>query len=71
MPGQALTRIVFGVLLLTFGLAANAEAGAKPKHVKYVPPDGFDGHPWGELRTSPAFAGLPEKPVGVGAAWMV
>jgi hypothetical protein len=56
------------MLLLAGSLAATADA--KSKRVKYTPPDGFNGHRWGELRTSPGFAGLPVKPVGVGAAWM-
>jgi hypothetical protein len=67
VPSQTFARIAFSVLLLVCICAADADA--KPK-VKYVPPEGFNGHLWGELRTSPAFGGLPEKPVGVGAAWM-
>ncbi len=45
-----------------------ADAAEKPKKVKYVPPEGFAGRKWGELRTS--FDRLPGEPVGVGAAWM-
>ena len=37
---------VFAVMLLTT-LPAHAA-----KKVKYVPPEGFAGHEWGELRTS-------------------
>ena len=48
--------------------AAAAEDTAKPKSVKYVPPAGFAGHKWGDLRTS--FDRLPNEPMGVGAAWM-
>jgi hypothetical protein len=43
-------------------------AADKPPRVKYVPPDGFAGHQWGELRSS--FDRLPNEPIGVGAAWM-
>ena len=46
-----------------------AHADDKPKKVKYVAPEGFSGHKWGELRTT--FDRLPAEPVGVGAAWMV
>jgi len=68
VPIRNSARIAFSVLLLAIGLAADADA--KSKRVKYVPPDGFNGRLWGELRNSPGFAGLPAKPVGVGAAWM-
>jgi hypothetical protein len=47
---------------------AFAGAADKPKRVKYVPPTGFAGHVWGELRSS--FDRLPSQPLGVGAAWM-
>jgi hypothetical protein len=42
-------------------------SAAQPGKVKYVPPTGFGGHQWGELRTS--FARLPKDPIGVGAAF--
>jgi len=45
-----------------------AHAADKPKKVKYVAPEGFGGHVWGELRSK--FDRLPNEPVGVGAAWM-
>jgi hypothetical protein len=45
-----------------------AHAADKPRKVKYVAPDGFGGHVWGELRSS--FDRLPNEPIGVGAAWM-
>jgi len=59
-------------VLATLLLAAtiSAHAADKPKKVKYVAPSGFDGHEWGELRTSPGFAKLPLEAIGVGAAWM-
>lgn len=47
----------------------SAGAADKGGHVKYVPPEGFAGHNWGELRTS--FTRLPEEPIGVGAAFMM
>lgn len=42
--------------------------GADTKRVKYVPPEGFAGHRWGDLRST--FDRLPEAPIGVGAGWM-
>jgi hypothetical protein len=59
---------VLATLLLT--VAMSAHAGDKPATVKYVAPDGFDGHPWGQLQASAAFARLPLRAIGVGAAWM-
>jgi hypothetical protein len=53
--------------LVLAGLPAG-DAAAKPARVKYVPPEGFAGHKWGELRTG--FDRLPAEPIGVGAAWM-
>jgi len=55
---------VVAALLLT-GISAVADAGEKPR-VKYVPPEGFAGHTWGQLRTT--FTQLPNEPLGVGAA---
>jgi hypothetical protein len=48
-------------------LAATASA-ADGKRIRYVPPEGFAGHKWGDLRST--FDRLPEKPIGVGAGWM-
>jgi hypothetical protein len=53
--------------LLLAGISAAADAGKKPR-VKYVPPKGFAGHTWGQLRTT--FTSLPNEPLGVGAAWI-
>jgi hypothetical protein len=39
------------------------------RKIKYVPPEGFAGHRWGQLRTS--FDRLPEAPIGVGAAYIL
>jgi hypothetical protein len=59
---------VFAALLLAIALSAHA--GGKPKRVKYVAPDGFNGHLWGELLTGASFARVPLMAIGVGAAWM-
>jgi hypothetical protein len=64
-------RLLFAAIPLSLVLLYvpfAAAADAKPKRVKYVAPEGFAGHPWGELRT--AFDRLPNEPIGVGAAWM-
>jgi hypothetical protein len=61
------TRFLLTTIALSFALLMTAE-GAGPKKVKYVPPDGFAGHKWGELRSG--FDRLPAEPIGVGAAWM-
>jgi hypothetical protein len=50
-------------------IAAGALAADKPARVKYVAPDGFAGHKWGDLRST--FDRLPEQPIGVGAAYML
>jgi hypothetical protein len=58
------------VLALLLALApALAAAADKPRRVKYVPPEGFSGHTWGELRSS--FDRLPAQPLGVGAAYIL
>jgi hypothetical protein len=64
------SRLLFALLAfgITFLGTPQSPAADKPKKVKYVPPDGFAGHQWGELRTG--FDRLPQEPVGVGAAWM-
>ena len=49
------------------GISTAADDTEKPR-VKYVPPEGFGGYKWGDLRT--AFTRLPTEPIGVGAAWM-
>lgn len=54
-------------LFCSLGLSASTEAQVKPAKVKYVPPEGFGGHKWGELRSG--FDRLPENPIGVGAAF--
>lgn len=70
LPMQNLLRIS-ACLLAGLGIsvlpAAALEDGS-PKKIKYIAPEGFGGHKWGDLRTS--FERLPENPVGVGAAWM-
>lgn len=63
MPITKTIASLIGLLLFAVAVAA-----AEGKRVKYVPPEGFAGHKWGDLRTT--FDRLPEKPIGVGAAWM-
>src|SRR5262245_51499546 len=58
-------RFALVCLLLMIGAVCASEKGAD---VKYVPPTGFAGHTWGELRSN--FDRLPAAPIGVGAAWM-
>ena len=57
----------FGALSLLL-LAAVGHATEIGEDIRYVPPAGFAGHNWGDLRAS--FEQLPSTPVGVGAAWM-
>ena len=65
------SRVSKALLILMIALTPlMAGAADKPKKVKYVAPEGFGGHDWGELRTSTGFDRLPKEPVGVGAAWM-
>ncbi|HET8746183.1 MAG TPA: hypothetical protein VFM98_11305 [Ramlibacter sp.] len=47
--------------------AAQSRPAPRKKRVKYVPPEGFGGHHWGELRST--FTRLPANPLGVGAAF--
>ena len=57
-------------LVLSFAalFAGAAFAQERDDFVKFVAPEGFGGHAWGETRAS--FDRLPSQPVGVGAAWM-
>jgi hypothetical protein len=57
-----------GILVSLALVVASAAAADKPKRVKYVPPEGFAGHKWGELHSS--FTRLQIQPIGVGAAWV-
>jgi hypothetical protein len=57
-----------GLLVSLALVVASAAAADKPKRVKYVAPDGFAGHKWGELHSS--FTRLQIEPIGVGAAWV-
>ena len=63
---KRLVSLCLGLLAALPLAVMPAHAADKPKKVKYVPPEGFAGHKWGELRTS--FDRLPAEPVGVGAA---
>jgi len=66
MRARALTAPCLAALLgVALGVAAANDA---PKRIKYVPPAGFAGHNWGDLRSG--FERLPAQPLGVGAAWM-
>jgi hypothetical protein len=67
---KTVSRYLLACALTLFPAVFGAHAADRPKPVKYIAPVGFDGHPWGELRTSAGFASLPERPVGVAAAWM-
>jgi hypothetical protein len=54
-------------LALLLAAIAGISAPAFAKKVKYVAPEGFAGHKWGDLRST--FDRLPEQPIGVGAGW--
>jgi len=56
------------IALVALLSTAAAQADDARKKVKYVAPEGFAGHTWGELRTT--FTRLPNEPIGVGAAWI-
>lgn len=58
-------RAITAVLLC---LPLLAGADDKPKRVKYVPPEGFAGHRWGELHST--FTRLSPEPLGVAAAYI-
>ena len=66
-PSKPYLRIVTTLMLAA---AIAAQAAEVSKKVKYVAPDGFDGHQWGDVLTGTSFARVPLKPIGVGAAWM-
>jgi hypothetical protein len=53
-------------LALCASLATSAEDS---RRVKYVPPEGFAEHRWGDLRVS--FTRLPQDPIGVAAAYIL
>jgi len=64
------SRLLLALLVvgLTAFCATQTPAANSGKRVRYVAPDGFAAHKWGDLRTS--FDRLPDEPIGVGAAWM-
>jgi hypothetical protein len=66
MKSPAWLLRILAVVLVSGAVAVQADGA--PKRVKYVPPDGFAGFKWGDLRSR--FTSLPEQPIGVGAAWM-
>jgi hypothetical protein len=55
--------------LLAAALATCVVTEAAARRVKYVPPEGFAGKSWGELRRN--FDRLPQEPLGVGAGWIL
>ncbi len=61
---EFLPRVLASLLLV-----ASLSTAAAEKKVKYVPPSGFDGRTWGELRGT--FDRLPAEPIGVGAGFIV
>jgi hypothetical protein len=54
-------------LALSLAVITGISAPAFAKRVKFVAPQGFGDHKWGDLRST--FVRLPEQPVGVGAGW--
>jgi hypothetical protein len=66
-PFFSLSLGVAAALVLA-GMPPAVNAADTPAKVKYVPPEGFAGYKWDQLRTS--FDRLPTEPIGVGAAWM-
>ena len=67
MNKQSKSVLLVGLLVVLMGAALPAPAAGR-KQVKFVPPAGFAGHQWGELREK--FARLPAEPIGVAAAWI-
>jgi hypothetical protein len=67
MNTKAIFMLGIVAAFLLPGISTAADTAKKPR-VKYVPPEGFAGHAWGELRS--AFTQLPNEPIGVGAAWI-
>ena len=64
-PASTLIRFLMGALFVS----AAVHSDDSPKKVKYVPPDGFAGHKWGDLRST--FDRLPAQPIDVGAGYML
>lgn len=59
-PATAASDVVMDIL-------GAPPADKRSRKGKYVPPVGFAGHQWGELRST--FSRLPTEPLGVGAAF--
>jgi hypothetical protein len=55
-------------MLMIASMSGVTSADEPLRRVKYVPPEGFSSHQWGDLLSS--FDRLPKEPIGVGAAWM-
>jgi hypothetical protein len=60
--------ILLGSFAASFAAFA-ADDETKGKGIKYVPPTGFAGRSWGELRNT--FDRLPQEPLEVGAAYIL
>ncbi len=58
---------VLAIAGLITGVTFAADKAARPK--KYVPPTGFAGKNWGDLRRT--FDRLPAEPIGVGAGYIL
>lgn len=61
--------LLFCALAMLASLASLARGAEGPSRVKYVPPEGFADHKWGETRVS--FTRLPPQPIGVAAAYIL
>jgi hypothetical protein len=55
------------LLALSLALSMGISAPSFARKLKYVAPQGFAGHSWGDLRST--FDRLPKEPIGVGAGW--
>jgi hypothetical protein len=64
-----ISALVAASVAVSLALAVPTDGAEKSAKKKYVPPVGFAGHTWGELRTH--FDRLPEAPIGVGAAYIL
>src|SRR5688500_11750922 len=68
MNRTASVGMLLGLIAVSFTATA-ADNETKGKGIKYVPPAGFAGRTWGELRKT--FDRLPQEPLEVGAAYIL